>query len=129
MKSQTDLIKDPFDILDMDSKIVPMMSKDKLSGMIDHALEHEQIVAPVTRRPEIIFSRTGWWSGGLATAACLVLLLTVFPMPQTPIQKVQDTATLTPSMTTQISGTASSFNEDDDLTVSDLMLYDTLDSF
>ncbi len=126
MKSQPDLIKDPFDILDMDSKIVPMMSKDKLSGMIDHALKHEQIIAPVRNQPRVSFSKTGWWSGGLATAACLILLLTLFPIPKTPVHQTQDTAT--PLVSAHVP-TSTTSDDDDAFTVGDIMLYDTLDSF
>lgn len=122
MTSPSNPIKNPFDLLDTDANVVPILSKDKLNSMIAEAVTHEQALKPAT--PKVTWAKTGWWSGGLATAACLILLLTMFP--QNTVRQLDQS---TPVNTASQSTAATSQTDDTDLEISEMMFYDTLESF
>ncbi|HNQ91864.1 MAG TPA: hypothetical protein PKI93_02925 [Alphaproteobacteria bacterium] len=117
MTSQPNPINDPFDLLDTDAKVVPILSKTRLDEMIDQALTREQVMHP--QRQSSWMSGKVWWSGGLATAACLILLLTLFPQ-----NTVKQFATPVSIQTEQ----ASSFSDDAN-DISEMMFYDSLEGF
>lgn len=110
-----DKLTGPFDLLDADTNVTPVLPKNKLDHMIETALTHTQIAAPqaAAKRPATL----GWWSGGLATAACLILLLTLFPV-ETTTKSVQNASIRTTATTA------------DDLSdISEIMFYDSLEGF
>lgn len=76
-------LHDPFDLIktdkDMDN-IVPFLAPNKINQMVDIALARPQL-SP--RKPwAAMLSHKSVWSGGLATAACIALLLTFFSPAQ-----------------------------------------------
>ncbi|HPQ51094.1 MAG TPA: hypothetical protein PLE43_06710 [Alphaproteobacteria bacterium] len=119
------LIKDPFDLLETDNNVVPVLPKNKLATMIDQALTHEQMMRPQQKKTTVTFSKTGWWSGGLATAACLILLLTLFP--QNTINQFEKTAT-SPTISKQLPQLDIA-SEEVQFELSEMMFYDTLEGF
>lgn len=113
----TDKINNPFDLLETDAKIVPILSKSKLDEMIGNALTHEQVMRP--QKQSSWFSGKGWWSGGLATAACLILLLTLFPQNTT--KQFATPASVKSDQSSTLT------DEADD--ISEMMFYDSLEGF
>lgn len=75
------LPRDPFDLIEtgnnMDN-IIPFLAPNKINHMIDTALSHQQLTPQ--KKPAFLMRKT-WWSGGLATAACALLLLSFMPSP------------------------------------------------
>jgi len=73
-------LHDPFDLIkadkDMDN-ISPFLAQNKIDQMVNTALAHPQLAPRKTGA-----TRKTLWSGGLATAACLILLLTFFSPSQ-----------------------------------------------
>ncbi len=116
-------LTDPFELLETDAKVVPILPKSRLDAMIDHAVTAKQIEAPQPKASSLIYGRKGWWSGGLATAACLILLLTLFPMNQTVVKNVIQPAHMTASSTSEKQ------IQEDAIEISDMMLYDTLEGY
>lgn len=121
-------IIDPFDLIDMEANVAPILPKNKLDAMVANALTHAQISAPAQNRtPTISWTKTGWWSGGLATAACLILLLTIFP--KNTIQQL-DHKTVQPTQAITVSQNQDSTSLDsDEFEISEMMFYDTLNGF
>lgn len=117
-------LTDPFELLDTDAKIVPILPKSRLDDMIARAATAKQIEAPRAKPSSLIYGRKGWWSGGLATAACLILLLTLFPMNQTVVKNV-----IQPAHMTAASSTPEKQIQDGAVEISDMMLYDTLEGY
>jgi len=116
-------LTDPFELLDTDAKIVPILPKSRLDAMIDQAVTAKQIEAPQPKASSLIYGRKGWWSGGLATAACLILLLTLFPMNQTIVKNAMNPAA------TSVSAKSEKQIQEDAIEISDMMLYDTLEGY
>lgn len=120
-------LTDPFDLLDTDTKVAPILPKSKLDGMIDRALTLPQIEAPARRPAPFLEGRKGWWSGGLATAACMILLLTLFPLNQTMVKRtLPATHTATATATT---GKTGSQIQEDATEISNMMIYDSLEGY
>lgn len=108
-------LHDPFDLIkqdgpDMDN-VIPFLSNGKIDQMINTALAHQQL-AP--KRKGIFSSRRVWWSGGMATAACILLL--VFFAPTQVLQPAPSQVAI------QISA-------DDIGEFSELVMLDTLDTY
>lgn len=117
MTSQHNPAHDPFTLLDTDVKISPVLTKSRLDEMIGHALSHEQINKPRFQKSTWL-SGKGWWSGGLATAACLILLLSIFPQSPAP-NKAQTNALAEQSISTS----------DDVDEIADMMFLDTIEGY
>lgn len=110
------LPRDPFDLIEtgksMDN-IIPFLAPNKINHMIDTALSHQQLTPQ--KKPAFLMRKT-WWSGGLATAACAILLLSF--MPSTNLFTLE---TATPQQT---ASTADDINE-----FSELVMLDTWERY
>ncbi|MCB1558315.1 MAG: hypothetical protein KDJ50_05260 [Alphaproteobacteria bacterium] len=136
----TNDIKDPFDLLDKTTNVVPVLSKGALESMITKALEHEQIAPPADKRnASFTFNaswsqKVGWLSGGIALAACLILMLAILPNLSTPLQPLQNTGTTLaqvekPIAVAQIDNDTSDLDAEEEFEISEMMFYDTLYGF
>ncbi|MDY0029390.1 MAG: hypothetical protein RBR86_05560 [Pseudobdellovibrionaceae bacterium] len=131
MTSQHNLtsdLNDPFDLIDMESNVAPILPNNKLDAMVTNALTHAQVSAPAQNRPPTIsWTKTGWWSGGLATAACLILLVTIFP--KSTIQQLDHNAMQSAQAISVSQIETRSSQDGDEFEISEMMFYDTLNGF
>lgn len=109
-------LQDPFDLLETDSKVVPILPKSKLNAMVDHALTHGQM----KRVPHASVSPFGMWSGGFAAAICAAFAF-LFLTPSVPTIEKGQVASTVHAAHTQLA------NEDAD-EFADLIVLDTLES-
>lgn len=110
-------LQDPFDLITPDNdmeNVIPFLPQAKIDHMIEAALRHQQLPAPAM---PTIFSNKVWWSGGLATAACVLLLLFVSPIQVQNLSKGGIYASITNTQA-------------DDLgDVNEMVMLDTLDTY
>lgn len=128
---------DPFDLLDTDISVVPVLPKTKLSAMVDAAVFHPQIEKTAPR--PLAQMRKGRWSGGLAMVACLVLLVTILPVrtdlfvenTPSPAQTVETHSRTTTTLAASggVTAPAAAQDEDASFDVSAIMFYDTLEGY
>ena len=73
-------LHDPFDLLETNTRIVPVLAKNKLEAMVRHTLTTPQDIAS----KKGLAPRHIWWSGISAAIAACLLLVVSNPQNRTP---------------------------------------------
>lgn len=109
-------LNDPFDLIEKDKdmdNVIPFLAPNKINAMVDKALSHQQLPAKKKPWAKIV------WSSSMATAASVMLLLTILSPAQTP----QTSSPITASQLTM------QINDEDANEFSELVMLETWERY